>query len=320
MFIFFLVLAIFLFSANSGTKEPPRVTTIVSSAGTTAPNFNGTKRAVLIGIDYVGLNYAGSSLRLQGCINDVENIQSRLLVWGWSTENIVMVKETAATLTNIRQKLLELKQQTIAGDISFVWFSGHGTQFGEKECWFTYDRLLMTDVELNTWIASFEVPAFVFVGSDSCNSGTILDLEFQINATRTLNLLPRSVRSSFSSLSQRSNARNFVLHEGDFLEGGRSIALLIERLPDQTPLVAYAIVFSGCTDTGLSAEIFSTVPQGAMTLAFLNATQNTSLTFFELLLATRTSLQYLNQVPQLSFSRLFDVDVRSIGSFGFRSP
>ena len=87
------------------------------------------KKAIL-----VGCNYPGTESELHGCVNDVWNMH-KLLVdrFGFSEDDIKVLIDTddnypQPTGANIRQALHDLISQSIAGDILFFHYSGHGTR------------------------------------------------------------------------------------------------------------------------------------------------------------------------------------------------
>lgn len=85
---------------------------------------DGTKRAVLVGINYVGQNG-----QLSGCHNDVGNIKKYLVnARGFQEQNIQVLlddgKNTNPTRVNIMNALQSLVQQSQSGDSVFFHYSG----------------------------------------------------------------------------------------------------------------------------------------------------------------------------------------------------
>jgi metacaspase-1 len=82
------------------------------------------KRALLIGI-----NYAGTSHALRGCINDIR-LMNRILIdkFGFLSENIVILEEQAATCDAIKSNLEKIVRESESGDQIYVHYSGHGSQ------------------------------------------------------------------------------------------------------------------------------------------------------------------------------------------------
>lgn len=88
------------------------------------PDCQGKRRAVLIGINYVGQNG-----ELSGCHNDVRNIKSYLMEkQGFAEGNITLLmddgKHHRPTRKNILSALHRLAVDTTAGDVAFVHYSG----------------------------------------------------------------------------------------------------------------------------------------------------------------------------------------------------
>lgn len=88
-------------------------------------NFDGTKRALLIGINYVGHDQG----ELRGCHNDVGNIRRYIeKVHGFLPENTMCLMDdgyhTSPTYKNIMLAFQQLVDQTDEGDAVFVHYSG----------------------------------------------------------------------------------------------------------------------------------------------------------------------------------------------------
>jgi hypothetical protein len=141
-----------------------------------------TKKALLVGINYVGTDNA-----LNGCIHDAENIASRLV--GFKT--ISMLTDYTAmkpTKTNIVREFTKLVSGAVSGDCLLFTFSGHGSQVtdwsldeadGKDEGLYTLDNKLIVDDELKLIIRRYLKPGVtLFVLTDCCHSGTIMDLKY----------------------------------------------------------------------------------------------------------------------------------------------
>lgn len=89
-------------------------------------NFTGTKRAVLVGI-----NYVGQTNELSGCHNDIFNMKKYLInVHGFEEENIVELiddgEHDVPTKANILGAFRKIVQDSKSGDCLFCHFAGHG--------------------------------------------------------------------------------------------------------------------------------------------------------------------------------------------------
>lgn len=90
----------------------------------TPDDFSGTKRAVMIGI-----NYVGQDGELAGCHNDVLNMKEYLMdVHGFEEENITLLMDdgvnTDPTRSNISQAYMQIVQQSQPGDVVYLHYSG----------------------------------------------------------------------------------------------------------------------------------------------------------------------------------------------------
>ena len=322
----FIVMAIFL--SQKTTPPPtlirsdcPNCEDVVTPFVVVPQLSNPTKRAVLIGINYTGVTFGGTSIALYGCGNDARNMRDRLLLWGFATSNITMCVDgmtgatvRAPTRTGIYDALSALRQQTLDGDVAFVWYSGHGLSVnvnGEiRESWFSIDQQYITDIYLNSWAEGFANNTRVFVGSDSCHSGTILDLKYRIEDTWGARSMTTTGLRAVEAVrvDELPPATTVVTRD----------TTSVRQNPDLVDTAAYSAIFSGCSNNQLSVETGGPVPQGAMTQAFLQLTApsaNPTPTFLSVLLGARSMLSGYNQTPQLSLGRQFDPSM-SLASFG----
>ena len=229
-----------------------------------------TKKALLVGI-----NYVGTDNELNGCIQDAENIASRLV--GFKT--ISMLTDYTAikpTKANIVREFTQLLSRAISGDCLLFAFSGHGSQVkdkngdeadGKDEGIFTLDEKLIVDDELNLIIKQrLKSGVTLFVLTDCCHSGTILDLKY-----------------------------NYI----GYLEN-----------PKNAETSGHVIMISGCRDEQTSADAYiNGKSQGAMTWAFL-ANLQPEVTWRKLVENMCFSLKEsgYTQVPKISSGRFINLD------------
>lgn len=90
----------------------------------------GKKRALLIGI-----NYIGTQNELNGCINDVKNVKNALMAnYNFKAEDIVLLSDDQTnplakpTKANIIANITKIVGLTKATDELFIHYSGHGTR------------------------------------------------------------------------------------------------------------------------------------------------------------------------------------------------
>lgn len=152
----------------------------------------GTKRAVMIGINYVGDDPG----ELSGCWNDVLNMKKYIQdVHGFEEENIVILMDdgihTEPTKANIIDAYKTIIAQAEENDAIFLHYSGHGTKLRDDDGDESdgYDEALVPrDFQTNGMIRDDDLyelllknlPDGVHMTSlmDCCHSGTILDLPY----------------------------------------------------------------------------------------------------------------------------------------------
>lgn len=96
-------------------------------------NFSGTRRAVMIGI-----NYVGQQGQLSGCHNDVLNMVEYIKdIHGFKDENITILMDDGKHLSPTRQNILNayrtLVNEARPGDAIFCHYSGHGGKLRDDD-------------------------------------------------------------------------------------------------------------------------------------------------------------------------------------------
>lgn len=161
----------------------------------TPEKCTGTKRAVLIGI-----NYVGQQGELSGCHNDVLNMIGYIKdVHGFKDDNIVILMDdginTSPTKANIMEAYKNLVDTSEAGDAVFCHYSGHGGKLrddngDEKD---GYDETLIPldynetgqirdDDLLTSLVVPLKKGVYATFIMDCCHSGTVLDLPYVFKA------------------------------------------------------------------------------------------------------------------------------------------
>ena len=89
---------------------------------------NGARRAILIGI-----NYVGQQGQLSGCHNDVNNIKEYLISkQGFKEKDMLILmddgKHHPPTRKNIMDAFRRITQYSKADDVVFIHYSGHGSR------------------------------------------------------------------------------------------------------------------------------------------------------------------------------------------------
>ncbi|EED88098.1 predicted protein [Thalassiosira pseudonana CCMP1335] len=153
----------------------------------------GTRRAVMIGINYIGDNPG----ELSGCHNDVLNMKKYIMdVHGFEEDNIVVLMDDGEHTEPTHDNIMNAYKKVIAdaedGDAIFLHYSGHGTKlrdddFGEEKD--GYDEALcprdfasagmIRDDDLYDILVK-GCPDGVHMVSlmDCCHSGSIMDLPY----------------------------------------------------------------------------------------------------------------------------------------------
>ena len=152
-----------------------------------------TRRALVIGI---GSYPAESGWKQINGDKDIPLVEEILMVNGFSTQNIVELKNEQATCAAICRELENLITQSQNGDYVYIHFSGHGQQItdlngdeedGYDESWIPYDAKQsyikgsyegqnhLIDDQLNHYLHSLRqrvgVEGKIIVIADACHSG-----------------------------------------------------------------------------------------------------------------------------------------------------
>lgn len=248
------------------------------------PEFNvakiNKKKALLIGI-----NYSNTPYELSGCIDDAKRMNKLLEKCGFTTRKMITdATDMKPTKQNILNEFKNIIVNAVAGDILFLYFSGHGSytydinsdELDKKdEMIISSDLQGVLDDELKSILSTYMKREVTIVGLfDSCHSGTMFDLKFQY--------------------LDSNNYNNYT--ENDKVTECNGNVLMI----------------SGCMDSQTSAEaLINQNAQGAMTWSFIeciNKTPNPS--WRELLKSMRELLKTnsFTQIPQLSTDSFYDID------------
>lgn len=243
-------------------------------------NFKN-KNALLIGCNYNN----NAAYKLNGCINDVNNLKDIITNRGFNNINILTDEtEQKPNKSNILSELTQLLSNSNNNDLLFFSYSGHGSQVWDKngdetdvldEVIVPLDFNVITDDELKTIIQTHLKPnVTLFALFDCCNSGTVLDLKYQYLDS---------------------------LNYDNYTENNKAADTL-----------GNVIMISGCTDKQTSADAFiNNTSQGAMTWAFIESINNNpKLSWKQLVQNMRnllTTSQY-TQIPQLSTGQNFNID------------
>lgn len=298
-------------------------------------NCQGKRKALLVGINYIGTNNA-----LRGCINDVRNMQNFLIQkGGYRSEDMVILTDDAQnimsipTRNNILRAMEWLVQGAAPGDSLFFHYSGHGGEEkdldgdevdGMDECIYPVDfqqsGSIIDDIMHDIMVKRLPAGCRLTAIFDSCHSGTALDLPFTYRAQdgglKEYNIWKDSTGDGANILLGYATRNT-----GMMLSGAKSLfskvsnyksSSQIEKIKQSKMSNADVIMFSGCRDDQTSADANEAGSfTGAMSWAFLtsmgNLPQGRQYSYLSLLQSIRSvmSSRY-EQKPQLSSSHQID--------------
>lgn len=192
----------------------------------------GASRALLVGI-----NYRGQYGELNGCHNDVRNVQKYLIgVHGFEENNISVLIDDGChpypTRCRIIAALQKLVEQSRAGDSVYFHYSGHGGLLSPDSNIFKsnlkeYDETLYpVDHERSGQIRDFSLfsnfvrPLRAGVRAtcvmDACHSGSVLDLPYSFRPTDAGQIRMRRNMTHLSNLAFLYVLAGGVLQPGLF--------------------------------------------------------------------------------------------------------
>ncbi|GAX24014.1 hypothetical protein FisN_26Lh083 [Fistulifera solaris] len=162
------------------------------------PPGSGRRRALLIGI-----NYVGQEGQLTACHNDVHNIREFLTeVYGFKDSEMLILMDDARhhppTRRNIEDAMIRLTRYSQPNDVAFVSFSGHGGNTRDTsgdEADGMDETLIPVDFKTQGHIVDDDIlrllvkpmmnDVHVTVLMDCCHSGTVFDLPYTFGANDT---------------------------------------------------------------------------------------------------------------------------------------
>ena len=167
----------------------------VNEPMTIVNNPSGVKRAVLIGI-----NYVGQDGELSGCHNDVKNISRYLQqVHGFRPENMITLMDDGMHANPTYDKIMQAFQWVVnesqAGDTVWIHYSGHGgreyDEDGDEDDGYD-ETLIPVDFQRSSQIRDDDLLKYLVKPMregvlmtclmDCCHSGTVLDLPYRFIA------------------------------------------------------------------------------------------------------------------------------------------
>jgi hypothetical protein len=303
---------------------------------TLSGGIKGLKKGLLF-----GLNYTGQSSQLYGCITDVQNLQSFLVSKNFAVSIFTDNTTIKPTSSNIISKTTEFVNSLGSNDCGFIWFSGHGTLVKGRNAWVPIDYStsgFLVEDRIRSIVSKSK--GRLFIGSDSCHSGSLLDLKFDLeprSSTKSARVISRNVAlgdalttADSAAVPETKNINRLVPTETpepfdeSIVEQERALSSAVSYslfdIKNFSSLSCDIVYLSGCRDNQTSADAFiAGQSQGAMTWAFLKSIKsmrsNESIGFLQDL--TRLSLKNrYTQVPQMSCGGPINGST-SISQFGF---
>jgi hypothetical protein len=242
----------------------------------------GTKKALCIGI-----NYIGSSDELHGCINDAMNLRNLLMsAYNVPSTNITLLTDGPSSLplfkpykSIITEYMKQLVKGAKKGDTLFISFSGHGSIIkGTEDSIYPLDYQkngVIDNLQLHSLLVATLPVGVTLVGlMDCCQSGTLFNLPYTYQSPKVGEINHKKIKTIVQSASKAK--------------------------------VGDVFLFSGCRDNQSSWDTADNgVPCGAMTDCFVKTIQvNSQVNYVNLLLGIRVAIEALingtSQIPQLS--------------------
>jgi len=294
---------------NSSAPLSSGVSATLSSYFNVVPySVNATtyKKYALI----IGINYTGSSISLNGCINDAHNMDKLLKEWGFET-TIMTDKQSGAlnpTKNNIISQLTSHIAKLNANDILVIYYSGHGALVADTngdEISGNDSVIVPINVQSQGFINDDYIRSILVTAApnskvlgifDCCNSGSVCDLRY--------NYFDTSYRSNPGDKNSQLVHRTNMVTNNNYSETTANILSL-----------------SGCKDDQLSYEtvLDNGKAGGALTYCILkHIYENTpNITIEQLLLQVRGMLKSyrFNQTPSLMSGKIIEPTSLNLASF-----
>ncbi|KAJ3094293.1 Ca(2+)-dependent cysteine protease [Phlyctochytrium planicorne] len=314
-----------------------------------AYNGQGKRRAV-----FIGINYVGQQGELRGCHQDVRNVRAFVDQRMNNPEQITLMDEPGTpadrlpTKQNIINALNWLVRDAAPGDHFFLHYSGHGGSVADKdndeddgkdETIYPLDHAStgqITDDDLHKLVADpLPEGAQLIAIFDSCHSGSVLDLPYSYVLDGNGNVVEVDNRVAAAKAflkggmawmkGDKQNAMSSVMEGVGFAwreithqNGGAQPAPAtggpgLHGKENAKVTRGVVVQWSGCRDEQTSADAhIEGKASGALSWAFmkaLNESQNPS--FVDLLRRIRQLLQEgkYQQVPQLSCGNRANMNV-----------
>ena len=304
----------------------------------------------------IGNNYARTRNELGGCVNDVRTAETWLRAAATAASRAIVVTQLAderasgnsvvpgrdgrGTGANILAAINSLVSSARAGDALYVHYSGHGAGLATRasdepsrinSTWVPLDFAswrgggtagMITDNELRVILVN-RVPAgcALWVTSDSCFSGTALDLRFNYADASFRTLQEGATASARAPAPWTPTPPPNGGPALQFNTLDRATAVTMTENRAYTITAANVVLLSGCKDTQTSADTYEDrMAQGALTWALFNcidAGGDARVPLKHLIKDTRGLLRShsYTQIPQLSSGKSMDLATSTFADF-----
>jgi len=210
----------------------------------------GKGRLLTINLNRVSpLSYNGWNGELSDTDTDAGNIQLAL-----HNFEITELKDSTASISNVIHAIYDLAQETKAGDLAVIYYSGHGAEsydtvqeengFNFDQAWCLFDGLFK-DNQVKQCLSFFKKGTRVVLISDSCHSGSMYKSGI-IQNNYIIKAIPKTV-------------------QGNLTPTNEAITILMQ-LKAASKIECALKYFGGCQENQYS---FSTGSGGLFTKAFL---------------------------------------------------
>ena len=240
---------------------------------------------------------------LSACVNDAAAFEALAEAQHFEAQRLYDREATAdAVLANLHA--LSIRMQP--GDLLFLTYSGHGSQGPDldhdepddqlDETWVLHDRQLFDDELWLSW-SRFQPGVYIFLVSDSCNSGTVARVAPQVVA---IPYSPGQSRGAGAPARTRSRKLPGSARAQDFKERSALYGRVKAQLPQPETIgtAATLLLFAACQDGEDANEVDG---HGVMTRAFLDSWEDGEFSggYFDLFqrLAKRVHGQTPNYLP-----------------------
>jgi hypothetical protein len=221
----------------------------------------------------VGINYIGTRNRLNGCINDINNIGAYLFSVRKYNSFIVMTDYSAQkpTRSNILAGFAALLKGVVAGDELWFHYSGHGSltrdangdeESGKDSCICPLDfaryGFITDDIIRNNLALLVPKGVRLYIVLDACHSGTGCDLRYKYDDSSYLTNKKAPVPSRYIATDWSLQQTNYEFKRYNKTNGE-------------------VFCISGCQDNQTSADAYMNgQAAGALTYLLLTCLRNNS--------------------------------------------